>query len=265
MSSFARLSRLLAALSGVFVAAFTLSLVAPAPLQATTTSTDFGQIFVSKYFLFNNVWGQDDSPSGTSSIWNNNSSSPLSWGTSYNWPAGSNPNSVKAYLSVVSGWHWGTWSSNSGLPVRIWDNKNVNTGGSFTISNAGTQNLAYDCWFHTINNPTWQNNPTDELMIWVATYGGAGPLGTYVETVSFAGGSWNVYKGNIGWNVYSFVRTSNSTSWSFNVRDFVNYVVYTKGWVANSKFLTSVQFGTEVFRTNGNGQVNVSNYRVDVN
>ena len=29
--------------------------------------------------------------------------------------------------------------------------------------------------------------------------------------------------------------------------------------------LTSVQFGTEVFSTNGNGQLNVGNYRVDVN
>jgi xyloglucan-specific endo-beta-1,4-glucanase len=233
-------------------------------VRAASTCTDFGTIFVSKYFLNNNVWGQDSSPSGWNCIWNSNSTSPLNWGTSYNWPVNGNPYSVKAYPAVISGWHWGTWSNGSGLPTRIWDNKAVNTGASFSISNPGVQNVAYDCWFHTISNPTWQNNPTDELMIWTARYGGAGPLGTFQGNATIAGATWAVYRGNIGWNVFSFVRTSNTTSWSFNIRDFIHYVVYTKGWMANSKYLTSVQFGTEVFSTNGQGQLNVTNYRVNV-
>ena len=256
--------RTLSRRAAVWVATLLVTAAVPAA-RGAATSDEFGTIFVSKYFLNNNVWGQGDSPSGWNAIWNSNSSSPVWWGTAYNWPVNGNPNSVKAYPSIVSGWHWGNWSNNSGLPVRIWDNKNVSTGGNFTLQNAGVQNVAYDCWFHTLANPTWEHQPSDELMIWVASYGGAGPLGTYQETVTIAGTLWNVYKGNIGWNVYSFVRVSNTTSWSFNIRDFTNYVTYSKGWMSNAKFLTSVQFGTEVFSTNGSGQLDVGNYRVDVN
>jgi hypothetical protein len=254
-----------ALLRGAIALVVGLAFASPHSARAEGTSENFGQIHFSKYFLNNNVWGRADSPAGWNAIWNSNNTSPVWWGTAYNWPVNGNPNSVKAYPSIISGWHWGTWSANSGLPVRIWENKNLSTGASFTIQNAGVQNVAYDCWFHTIPNPTWENQPTDELMVWVSSYGGAGPLGTLQETVWIAGQQWRVYKGNIGWNVYSFVRTTNTDSWSFNLRDFVNHVTYNKGWMANSKYVTSVQFGTEVFSTTGNGQINVSNYRLDVN
>ncbi|HWY30467.1 MAG TPA: hypothetical protein VNX46_06930, partial [Candidatus Acidoferrum sp.] len=107
--------------------------ILPGQAALTTSCNDYATIFASKYYLFNNVWGQADDPSGWECIWNNNTSSPLSWGTDFNWHAGSNQYGVKAYPSVVCGWHWGTWSSGSGLPVRIWDNHNVNTGGYFSI------------------------------------------------------------------------------------------------------------------------------------
>ncbi len=247
------------------------SLFAASVVMAEGTSEDFARIHFSKYFLNNNVWGRSDSPSGWNAIWNSNDSSPAGWGTAYDWPVGSSPHSVKAYPGIVSGWHWGTWSENSGLPVRIWDNNKVHTTAEISISNAGVQNAAYDCWFHTISNPTWQDNPTDELMIWTASYGDAGPLGTHQDTVWIGGAEWKLYKGAIGtpgeggWNVFSFVRTSNTTSWTLDIRDFIHHIVYAKAWMTNSKYLTSVQFGTEIFSTTGFGQLNVSNYRVDIN
>ncbi|MBC7856395.1 MAG: hypothetical protein IAF94_23440 [Pirellulaceae bacterium] len=226
---------------------------------------DFETIYVSKYFLNNNVWGQSSSPNGWSCIRNNNNTSPLNWETSFNWPLNNKPYDVKAYPSVVSGWHYGKWSNSSGLPVRIWDNKNVWSAGRSTYTNAGVANVAYDLWFHTTNNPTWASTPTDEIMIWTSKSGG-GPLGTFQKNVSFSHGTYALYKstGQLAWNVFSYVRTSNSTNWSFNIRDFVNDVTYTQKWMANSKYLSSVQFGTEVFSSNGNAKLSITGYKVDV-
>jgi hypothetical protein len=148
------------------------AVLAPAFVGATTTCNNGGQIWVSKYILINNMWNAGCDTSGWECIWNSTSGSPLYWGTSYNWHTGCSKYQVKAYPSAVSGWFWGTWSSGSGLPVRIWDNHNVYTTGNYTISNPGIQDVSYDCWFHTSSSG---GTPSQEMMIWVGAYNGAGP------------------------------------------------------------------------------------------
>jgi hypothetical protein len=227
-------------------------------------TADFGTIVAAKYVINNNVWGKKHSPGGHESVYCTGDSSPVSWGATYDWPVGDQPYNVKAFPSIISGWHWGTWSRNSGLPVRVADRRSVVTSGSFAITNAGVQNVAYDCWFHTIADPGNTAKPTDELMIWVARFGGAGPLGKLQGRVELGGATWEVYRGEIGWNVFSFVRVSNAASWTVDVREFIDYLVSTKGWMEKDKFLTSVQFGSEIFRTEGDGRFDVTDYRCDV-
>jgi hypothetical protein len=83
-------------------------------------------------------------------------------------------------------------------------------------------------------------------MIWLYRSGGAGPLGTKQTTVSIGGASWDLYRGTTDKPVYSFVRTENATTAVLDVSAFLADLV-TRGWVTNSKYLTSVQAGTEVF------------------
>jgi hypothetical protein len=102
-------------------------------------------------------------------------------------------------------------------------------------------------------------------MIWTYRAGGAGPAGTLQATVNVAGTSWDLYRGRIGgttgWNVYSFVRKSNTNSVTLDARDFLNHLVG-RGWMSSSKYLTSVQAGTEIFT--GNGQLDVTNFYANV-
>ena len=98
-------------------------------------------------------------------------------------------------------------------------------------------------------------------MIWLYRSGGAGPLGTLQGTVNIAGTSWDLYRGNIGWNVFSFVRRSNTTSATLHLQDFLNNLV-SRGWVANTKYLSSIEAGTEVFT--GNGQLDTDSYTADI-
>lgn len=233
---------------------------AATPAHAATTCENYGAITQGKYWLNNNTWGRA-SGSGWQCVWNSyQSGNTIGWGTNYSWTGQSN--SVKSYTSSVLGWHWGWRNSNTGLPVRISDNRNVNTSWNFGVQHSGgAMNVSYDLWLHTIANPTYANNPTDEIMIWPYRLNGAGPVGTRQATVSIGGQSWDLYRGNIGWNVFSFIRTSNTTSVNLNLRDFMNNLV-SRGWVSNSKYLTSIQSGTEVFV--GTGTVTTNSYSVTI-
>jgi hypothetical protein len=235
--------------------------VAPAlPAQAASTCTAFGTIDMGKYWLNNNLWGQN-SGSGWQCVFNNwQSGDTIGWGTNWGWSG--QTNEVKSYASVVLGWHWGWRRTGTELPVRLNAGRDIFTSWNYGLSGVtGTMNVAYDLWLHDMPNPDWQNNPTDEIMIWTHRSGGAGPVGTPQGTVNIAGTSWTLYRGNIGWNVFSFVRNSNTGSVTLHLQDFLNNLV-SRGWVANTKYLSSIQAGTEVFV--GNGQLNTNSFIADI-
>lgn len=235
--------------------------ITAAPALAAGSCNDYASITQGKYWINNNVWGKS-SGSGWQCIWDNyTSGSTIGWGTTWDWSGQSN--SVKSYASSVLGWHWGWKRSGTGLPVQLSANRNVNTRWQFSVTqhNANTMNVAYDLWLHTKSNPGSSDNPTDEIMVWLYRAGGAGPVGTKQATVSIGGATWDLYRGNIGWNVFSFVRTSNTTNSTLNLRDFLNNLSG-RGWVSRSKYLTSVESGTEVFI--GRGQLDTGTYYTNV-
>ncbi|MCV9878187.1 GH12 family glycosyl hydrolase domain-containing protein [Brenneria izbisi] len=241
------------------------SLFTPLTASAASSSKDAATLYFdnNKYYVFNNVWGKDKVTGWRQTIFYNN---PSSMGWNWHWP--SNTSDVKAYPSLVSGWHWTAgYTANSGLPIKLSSNKRITTNVAYSIKATGTYNAAYDIWFHTTDNANWDSTPTDELMIWLNNTNAA-PAGNYVETVNLGGSRWQVFKGWVnagngkGWNVFSFVRTANTDSASLNIRHFTNYLVSRKSWMSNEKYISSVEFGTEIF--GGDGQINISKWRVDV-
>ena len=230
--------------------------------RAATCSAAFCTLDMNpRIWINNNTWGQDASPAGWSESVTTNGAN--SFRIDFNWPTGPNNNSVKAYPSAVLGWHWGWhFPTGTGLPTRLSANQNINTSYSYSASfgSGGVANVAYDIWMHTQSNPQLEN-PSDEVMIWVNATGGAGPIGGTIATVNIGGASWDLHRGNIGWEVWSFVRTSNSSSGSLNIKSFTDYLRNTWGLSAN-KYVTSVEFGSEIFH--GAGNVNVGNYTCTV-
>ena len=201
-----------------------------------------------KAYLYNNQWGRGEVPNGSQKIYFNNS---RDYGWQWNWP--SSTTSVKGYPSVVSGWHWtADYTKGSGLPVQLSAHKRVDTNVKYALKDAkGAYNVAYDLWLHSINNATWANAPTDEVMVWLNRSGGVTPAGSYKETVTLAGTQWDLYVGHVSsWNVYSFVRKEPTTSAALNMRDFTDYL-QGKKYLTPEKYLSSVEFGTEIY--NGSG------------
>ena len=96
------------------------------------------------------------------------------------------------------------------------------------------------------------------VMVWLYRDGGAGPIGATAATATVAGATWELHKGATDrWNVYSYVRTQNATTSVLNMMDFMKDLV-SRGWMQNTKYLTSIQAGAEVFV--GSGQLDTNGF-----
>jgi hypothetical protein len=119
----------------------------------------------------------------------------------------------------------------------------VTSGFNVSDPGSGAFEAAYDIW---------ANGGADEIMLWVDTHN-VWPLGSYQSTVAIGGSYWNVYRGSNGTNpVFSFVRTSNETSGSVDIKGTFNWLS-SRGWLSGAT-LSTVQFGWEVSSTYNAGE-----------
>jgi hypothetical protein len=168
-----------------------------------------------------------------------------------------------AYPSIYAGCHYGNCSSGSGLPMQVSNSQfsTIATSVSMSYPNNGSVfDASYDIWFDPTARTNGQNTGA-ELMVWLNHTGSVQPVGSKVATVSLAGATWDVWYGNSGWNVVSYVRQTTTSSASFNVATFWNDIV-SRGYGQNSWYLTSVQAGFEPW-VNGTGLA-VTNFSYSV-
>jgi cellulose binding protein with CBM2 domain/glycosyl hydrolase family 12 len=184
----------------------------------------------SGYTLYNDVWG---SGAGTQTIW---ARTGTNWGVVANHPRTSG---VKSY-------------PNSGKVLNRTLSSLASVTSSFNVSvpSGGDYETTYDIW---------ANNNAYEVMLWANKSGAVGPIAeSYdqngavptVSNLSVGGQTWNVYRGSNGANaVYSFVRTSNTTSGTINVLAVLNWL-RTNGWWGDVT-VGALQFGFEISGTAG--------------
>jgi xyloglucan-specific endo-beta-1,4-glucanase len=233
--------------------------------QANNSCAKDANVTLGQYWVTNNWWGADQG-TGQTCIWSNCVTGDLAgWGQSFNWTG--TAGAVKTYASIIYGWQWG-WKTNSGgqrlvttLPLQLNTSKAVNCGWNFAVTQTGTItiNVAYDLYVHTIADPGTNNDPTDEIMIWLYRANGAAPIGTKQSgSLSAGGGTFDLYDGsNNKWKVHSYVRQTNANTAVLNMMDFMHDLA-SRGLVANSKYLSAVQAGSEVF--SGQGQVQTNGF-----
>jgi xyloglucan-specific endo-beta-1,4-glucanase len=152
--------------------------------------------------------------------------------------------SVKSYANVVlsSSVNSGkTFNSISKMPTT-W--KYSYTGSSIVAD------VAYDLF----SSSSSSGSSEYEVMIWLAALGGAGPIsstGSTIATPTIDGVSWKLYDGyNGAMHVYSFVASSQVTSFSGDIMDFINWLSTNEGY-PKSQYLTSIGAGTEPFTGSG--------------
>ena len=233
--------------------------------QANKSCTKDANITLGQYWVNNNWWG-GNTGTGETCIWSNCSTGDLAgWGQSFNWTG--QAGAVKTYAALIYGWQWG-WKTNAGgqrlvttLPLQLSTSKAVNCGWNFAVTqtNTITINVAYDLFAHTVSNAGTNDDPTDEIMIWLYRANGAAPLGGKQNgTLNAGGGTFDLYSGdNTRWKVHSYVRQTNATTAVLNLMDFMHDLA-TRGLVSNTKYLSSVQAGSEIF--SGQGQVQTNGF-----
>jgi chitodextrinase len=150
-----------------------------------------------------------------------------------------------AYPSIYAGCHYAQCTSGSGLPMQASTPgfANIQTSVNVSYPSSGTWNAAYDLWFDPTPRTDGQNTGA-EIMVWLNYQGPIQPVGSQVATVNLLGATWQVWFGNIGWNVISYRRTSPTNSLSFAVNTFMTDAV-NRGYAQRSWYLTSVQAGFE--------------------
>jgi len=218
---------------GSAVAATAALVLASSPAHAAvwSSSDQWGTYSTSDgYTLYNNIWG---SLAGSQTIWANSSSN---WGV---WADHPNTGGIKSYPNA---------KKVIGKPIS--SISSLTSSYNVTVPSSGAYNTSYDIW---------DSGYANEIMLWVNYNGAVGALGSSIGNVTLGGHTWTVYVGSNGANnVYSFLRTSDSTSGTVNILAILKWLKDTKGYIGNVT-VGDVQFGYEItssagglnFTTNG--------------
>ncbi|KAH8599780.1 glycoside hydrolase family 12 protein [Bisporella sp. PMI_857] len=220
--------------------------------RATTICGQWDSVQTGTYIVYQNLWGKGSATSGSQcTTYNSLSGTNLAWSTSWTWAGGAGQ--VKSYANVVVS---ATVRQLSAVKTLASTWKWSYTGSSVIA------NVAYDLF----TSSTTTGSPQYEIMIWLGAIGGAGPIsstGSPIATITIAGTSWKLYKGlNGSMNVFSFVASSQVTSFSADINLFLTYLRSSQGLPA-SQYLQSIGAGTETF-TGSNAVFTASQYSIVV-
>jgi len=107
--------------------------------------------------------------------------------------------------------------------------------------------VSYDLWLA----PSVGAANKYEIMIWLGSYGGAGPISEQnkpaIAKPTIAGTTWSLFKGPNGdTTVFSFVAPSNIGNFKADLLPFLTYLTKNQG-VPSTYVATSFQAGTEPF------------------
>jgi hypothetical protein len=195
---------------------------APASAAVWNSCDQWANTSLNGYTLYNNIWG---SGAGSQCIWAN---SGTNWGVWANHP---NTGGIKSYPN-----------SDKVINKSITSLGSLSSSYNVSVPSSGAYETAYDIW---------DTNHKYEIMLWMNKTGAVGPLGTSQGNATLGGHTWTVYKGNNGSNdVFSFVRTSNSSSGTVNVLPILKWIKDTKGWFGNVT-IGDFQFGFEITSSSG--------------
>ncbi|MEU0675165.1 hypothetical protein ABZ330_20175 [Streptomyces sp. NPDC006172] len=209
---------------------------APASAAVWNSCDRWGTTSLNGYTLYNNIWG---SGFGSQCVWAN---SGTNWGVWANHP---NTGGIKSYPD-----------SKKVINKRISALSSFTSTYNVTVPSSGAYNTSYDIW---------DTDYDYEIMLWVNKTGPVGPLGSSQGTVTLGGHTWTVYKGSNGSNeVFSFIRTSNSTSGTVNILPIVKWIKDTKHWFGDET-IGDVQFGYEITSAAGGLNFTTNNLTVSGN
>ncbi|KAA8892694.1 cell 12A endoglucanase [Sphaerosporella brunnea] len=222
---------------------------AAAGAQAADFCGQWDSTTASNYIIYNNLWGSASATGSQCTGVDGSSGNTIAWHTKWSWTG--SPYQVKSFANAALQFTPKKLSSITTIPSVM--------KYSYTDDNM-VADLSYDLFL----DPIAGNSTSEyEVMIWLASYGGAGPIGSKVRSgVTLAGHAWDLYDGyNGAMRVFSFVAESNISSFKGDLKAFLKYLVSKYG-LSKSLYLNTVECGTEPFT--GAGDLTVTQFSVQV-
>jgi hypothetical protein len=152
------------------------------------------------------------------------------------------------YPSIYKGCHWGTCTSNSGLPVEVSTLRKLKSNWSVMLPGSDAYVAAYDIWFNTA--PMAAGHPDGaEVMIWLKRTEGIQPAGSKVGSTRISGATYDVWSHRRNsWNYVAYVRsTPTDFAHDLDLQNFIEDAV-DRGYIHRDWFLLSVEAGFELWR-----------------
>ena len=236
-------------------------------VHAQTTYVDGNQDTIDdgKYTILNNKYGN---PNAYQGCWRWRVGDSWGWGSYFD-KTDLNTFNVPA---AILGWHWSTPGADTQLPAIVWNNDPVVTRANWELIGDGDRrlNVGYSLWFHDQQQQDdgldYLDTPKVKIAICLYDEGGVTPEGTIQETVWIQGEQWQVWR-RTGGDTDTITFRANRDAVNdkeLQLSSFIQYVVYTKGWMTNDKILSGVEFGSEV-ETAEATELHVDNFYIDVN
>jgi len=213
----------------------------PAMAYSWSSCSQYATYSENGYNLYTDEWGA----SSGQCVYANSSTN---WWSVANFPSGSG---VQAYPDTEIGLG----------NVNLSSLSSVTSSFNFSVPSGASFDAAYDLW---------TNGNVDEVMVWedwnnngpIASSYSCNQLGVngcpFATNVSIDGVTYDVFQGNTGHNVVSFLRTAKTTSGSVNLLDLMNWLV-NEGKLTSKTFSTA-DFGFEITKTSGSQTFTVNSY-----
>jgi hypothetical protein len=169
---------------------------------------------------------------------------------------------VKAYPEIIYGWKPGTKRTNTDLPIRVGDIKEMKLEVDIISSGTGQYNTLIDVWVTNTKNPTvWGSPPlTREIMIWKGNYLRCNQLcGTGVV---LGGKHWRMSHTDVpgSWQRVYFYDEEDAGN-VYNIKDFLDYMKQS-GQLSDDEYISSIEIGNEIW--DGAGETTVNKFKVTV-
>jgi len=154
-----------------------------------------------------------------------------------------------AYPSLYTGCHWGTCTSDSGLPVQV---SSLEVPGTVTASyvtktvSTGAWDDAYDIFYNASPIGTPASSPGLEMMVWLTRHGSVEPAGSVVAgNVAIGGRTYTVwYDGR----TVTYVLASPATSMTGLDLGPLAADAVARGYMPASWYLIDIEAGFEIWQ-----------------
>jgi hypothetical protein len=186
-----------------------------------------------RYTVQNDLWGASDEQCVTA------------FDTGFRVEANHDKSSGPAsYPSIVFGCNYGNCTKGTPFPRKVSDLGDLRTSWATTTPDTGDYNVAYDIWLDP--TPRKEGAPTGlELMIWLKHTDRVNPIGKQTGQVTLDGVPYEVWQGENGMPVISYVRTQQTNAVAnLSIPSFVADA-QKRGVAKPDWYMTSVQAGFE--------------------